>query len=139
MSWIRVIIVLLFVAGGLWVFTPGSYQPVEVRQMQIGFLKSGELEWLPVITDDTDERKQQVNAVIDLIESAAPSPKIACFSEGPDIEMIILNVNKNQYLVDGSIYLTETGGIYEDRQGKEQKQLSKSEIEYLTELYQNKE
>lgn len=137
MSWVRVIIVLLFVAGGLWVFTPGSHQPVEVRQMQIGFLEAGELEWLPVITDETDEAKQQVNEVIDLIDSATPSSGIACFSEGPDIEIIILNVNKNQYLVDGGIYLTETGGIYEDRQGKEQKQLSKDDIQYLTELYQN--
>ncbi|MDO5794371.1 MAG: hypothetical protein Q4Q00_09315 [Turicibacter sp.] len=46
-------------------------------------------------------------------------------------------MNKNQYLVDGGIYLTEAGGIYEDRQGEEQKQLSKDDIQYLTELYQN--
>ena len=40
-------------------------------------------------------------------------------------------MNKSQYLVDGCVYLTETGGIYEDREGNEQKLLSMSDIAYL--------
>ena len=42
MNWTRVLIILLFVAGGLWVFTPGAHQPVEVTQMEIGFLNGEE-------------------------------------------------------------------------------------------------
>lgn len=131
MNWIRVLIILLFVAGGLWIFTPGAHQPVEVTQMEIGFLNGEEFEWLSVITDDTGEPKKQINEVLEIVESATLSSGISCFSELPDIQIIIFDVNKSQYLVDGCVYLTETGGIYEDREGNEQKQLSMSDIAYL--------
>ena len=65
------------------------------------------------------------------MESATLSSGISCFSELPDIQIIIFDVNRSQYLVDGCVYLTETGGIYEDREGNEQKLLSMSDIAYL--------
>ena len=56
-------------------------------------------------------RKKQINEVLEIVESATLSSGISCFSELPDIQIIIFDVNKSQYLVDGCVYLTETGGI----------------------------
>ena len=71
--------------------------------MEIGFLNGEEFEWLSVITDDTGEPKKQINEVLEIVESATLLSGISCFSELPDIQIIIFDVNKSQYLVDGCV------------------------------------
>lgn len=134
MVWIRTVIALLIVGCGLWVFTPGSHKPVEVRQMQIGFLENQQMEWLPVMTDNEDETKKVIDEVLALFESATASDGISYFGEEADVEVVVLNLNKNQYVIDGSIHLTDEGGIYQDRNSGEDKYLSQEAIEYLQQL-----
>lgn len=134
MVWIRTVIALLIVGCGLWVFSPSSHKPVEVHQMQIGFLENEQIEWLPVMTGDENETKQVIDEVVTLFESATISDGISCFVDDADIEVFVLNLNKNQYVIDGRIHLTDEGGIYQDRNGGEDKYLSQEAIEYLQQL-----
>lgn len=137
MTWIRAVIALVLVGGGLWVFSPGSHKPTEVRQMQVGFLDEefkDQLNWVEPINDTDEDNKEMIDQVVAIFEESPVVKEVQEFNRTADIEVILLNLNKNQYIIDGGVFFTDEGAIYQSRDQLTTKLLSNEEIEILQQL-----